>query len=77
MRMNFDMIQGYVKYWAIRLLLLLGYKKTYNASQNFEWMDLTSIPSKTNVFERRFGVYQKTDVTSDSTQASFAPDCDF
>lgn len=75
--MNCDMMQEYIKYCADRLLLSLGYEKMYNASQPFEWMELISIPGKTNFFERRVGEYQKAGVTSDRTQASFALDCDF
>lgn len=75
--MNCEMMQEYISYCADRLLLSLGYSKVYNASQPFDWMELISIPGKTNFFERRVGEYQKAGVTSSREESTFALDCDF
>lgn len=75
--MNCSMMQEYISYCADRLLLSLGYGKVYDASQPFDWMELISIPGKTNFFERRVGEYQKAGVTSKKEESSFSLDCDF
>lgn len=75
--MNSSMMQEYISYCADRLLLSLGYGKVFDANQPFDWMELISIPGKTNFFERRVGEYQKAGVTSKKEESSFALDCDF
>lgn len=75
--MNSSMMQEYISYCADRLLLSLGYGKVYDANQPFEWMELISIPGKTNFFERRVGEYQKAGVTTSKEESSFSLDCDF
>lgn len=75
--MNSSMMQEYISYCADRLLLSLGYGKVYDANQPFDWMELISIPGKTNFFERRVGEYQKAGVTTNKEESSFSLDCDF
>ena len=47
----------YIEFVADRLIYALGYKKLYNATNPFEWMELISLEGKTNFFERRVGEY--------------------
>lgn len=75
--MNAELMREYIAYCADRLLLSLGYQKTYGAGQPFEWMELISIEGKTNFFERRVGEYQKAGVTSSREENTFSLDCDF
>jgi ribonucleotide reductase beta subunit family protein with ferritin-like domain len=55
--MNADMMTQYIKFVADRLSLQLGYPKIYNASNCFPWMELISLESKTNFFEKRNDSY--------------------
>lgn len=74
---NCHMMLYYINYCSDLLLLSLRYEKIYNFSQPFQWMELISIPGKTNFFERRVGDYQKAGVTFKNTKASFTLECDF
>jgi ribonucleoside-diphosphate reductase subunit M2 len=55
--MNSDLMGQYIKFVADRLLLQLGYDKIYNVVCPFDFMQLISIESKTNFFERRVDAY--------------------
>ena len=77
--MNASLMQQYVEYVADHLLTSLQYKKTYNVSNPFEWMDLISLEGKTNFFEKRVGEYRKSGVmeSADATQDRFTTDAEF
>jgi len=55
--MNSDLMTQYIKFVADRLAVQLGYKKIYNVSNPFDFMDLISLESKTNFFEKRNDSY--------------------
>ena len=55
--MNSDLMTQYIKFVADRLALQLGYKKIYNVSNPFQWMELISLEGKTNFFERKVSEY--------------------
>jgi len=57
--MNAVLMAQYIEFVADRLIDALGYKKVYNASNPFEWMEMISLQGKTNFFEKRVGDYQK------------------
>ena len=59
------MIQ-YIKYVADRLLTDLGYKKIYNESNPFPFMENISLEGKTNFFEQRVSQYKKADNSNSS-----------
>ena len=61
--MNSDMMTQYIKFVADRLCVQLGYKKIYNVSNPFEFMELISLESKTNFFEKRNDSYALTNKT--------------
>ena len=62
--MNSDSMQQYIKYIANRLCLQMGYEKIYNDVINpFDFMELISIESKTNFFERKVSEYALTDTS--------------
>ena len=50
--MNSDLMTQYIKFIADRLVVQLGYKKIYNVSNCFEFMELISLEGKVNFFER-------------------------
>lgn len=55
--MNSELMTQYIKFVADRLSLQLGYKKIYNVTNPFQWMELISLEGKTNFFEKRVGDY--------------------
>jgi ribonucleoside-diphosphate reductase subunit M2 len=55
--MNSDMMSQYIKFVADRLSVQLGYKKIYDVINPFSWMQLISLESKTNFFEKQTDAY--------------------
>jgi ribonucleotide reductase beta subunit family protein with ferritin-like domain len=67
--MNADLMKQYIEFVADRLLLQLGYKKLYNATNPFDFMEMISIERRTNFFEHRVAEYAlsgKRDIADDS-----------
>lgn len=79
--MNSDLMSQYIEFVADRLLLELGCRKVYNATNPFDFMELISLQGKTNFFEKRVGEYQKAGVFLDKEAndegKSFSLDADF
>lgn len=69
--MNADLMCQYIEFVADRLLVALGSPKLFNASNPFDFMDLISLPGKTNFFERRVSEYQKSGVMSSKEENVF------
>ena len=55
--MNSEMMSQYIQFVADRLCVQLGYKKIYNVSNPFDFMELISLEGKTNMFERKISEY--------------------
>jgi ribonucleotide reductase beta subunit family protein with ferritin-like domain len=55
--MNSDLMTEYIKFVADRLCLQLGYDKIYHVANPFPFMELISLESKTNFFERKISEY--------------------
>jgi len=55
--MNSELMTQYIKYVADRLCLQLGYENIYNVSNPFSFMELISLESKVNFFEKRVSDY--------------------
>lgn len=70
--MNAEMMCQYIEFVADRLLVALGAPKIFNSSNPFDFMDLISIPGKTNFFERRVSEYQKSGVMAPKEDHVFA-----
>jgi ribonucleoside-diphosphate reductase subunit M2 len=66
--MNSQMMTQYIQFVADRLSVQLGYDKIYGVSNPFDFMELISLESKTNFFERRLGDYALA-TTSGKTEA--------
>jgi len=60
--MNATLMCQYIEFVADRLLVALGNKKYYNATNPFDFMESISLAGKTNFFEKRVGDYQKAGV---------------
>jgi len=55
--MNADLMSEYIEYVADRLLVQLGYEKIWNTKNPFSFMEMISVESKTNFFEKRVSEY--------------------
>ena len=55
--MNAKLMTQYIEFVADRLCLQLGYDKIYNSTNPFDFMELISIESKVNFFERTNSEY--------------------
>ena len=73
--MNSDLMTQYIKFVADRLVVQLGYKKIYNVSNPFDFMELISLESKTNFFEKRNDSYALTNKSN--TDIAFELNEDF
>ncbi|KIC71182.1 ribonucleoside-diphosphate reductase small subunit [Candidatus Protochlamydia amoebophila] len=75
--MNATLMCQYIEFVADRLLVALGSPKLYNVDNPFDFMDLISMPGKTNFFERRVSEYQKSGVMSTKENHVFTIHEDF
>ena len=57
--MNDKLMQQYIEYVADFWLVELGCKKVYNSENPFDFMEMLSLQSKSNFFEKRVAEYQK------------------
>ena len=64
--MNSELMTQYIKFVADRLCVQLGYKKIYNVSNPFDFMELISLEGKTNFFEKRNDSYALANKNSDN-----------
>jgi ribonucleoside-diphosphate reductase subunit M2 len=55
--MNATLMEQYIKFVADRLVIQLGSEKIYNVENPFSFMEMISIDSKTNFFEKRVSEY--------------------
>jgi len=75
--MNADLMSQYIKYVADRLAVSLGYKKIYNETNPFDWMESISLVKKGNFFEVKVANYKKNGVGLTAEQNSVSFDADF
>lgn len=67
--MNSDLMSQYIKFVADRLCLQMGYDKIYGVANPFDFMELISLESKTNFFEKRNDSYAL--ATKDNSENAF------
>ena len=72
--MNSVMMTQYIQFVADRLCLQLGYDKIYNVSNCFDFMELISLESKTNFFEKRNDSYALANKIIDEDTIDFTDD---
>jgi ribonucleotide reductase beta subunit family protein with ferritin-like domain len=72
--MNAGLMTQYIQFVADRLCLQLGYDKIYNVSNPFDFMELISLESKTNFFEKRVDAYALATKTKESDVFEFSAD---
>ena len=61
--MNAALMTSYIEFVADRLVVQLGYEKMYNTRNPFDFMEMISVQSKTNFFEKRVSEYALADKT--------------
>jgi ribonucleotide reductase beta subunit family protein with ferritin-like domain len=72
--MNSKLMLQYIEFVADRLCLQLGYDKIYNSANPFDFMELISIESKVNFFERTNSEYALANKTVSSDVFDFTAD---
>jgi ribonucleotide reductase beta subunit family protein with ferritin-like domain len=72
--MNSQMMTQYIQFVADRLSVQLGYKKIYNVLNPFDFMELISLESKTNFFEKKVDAYALADKTQSKEAFDFTED---
>jgi len=72
--MNTKLMTQYIEFVADRLCLQLGYDKIYNSTNPFDFMELISIESKVNFFERTNAEYALANKTVDKDIFEFNAD---
>ena len=75
--MNIEMMKQYIKFVGDRLLLQLGYKKIYNVTNPFDFMENISVENKTNFFEDRVSNYSKAGVGGEVGDKDFDLEAEF
>lgn len=53
-QINVDLMGTYCEYAADRLLVALGNEVHYGAENSFDWMEMNSLPGKSNLVESQF-----------------------
>ena len=72
--MNAKLMSQYIEFVADRLSLQLGYDKIYNATNPFDFMELISVETKVNFFERTNSEYALANKTVDANVFDFNTD---
>lgn len=72
--MNSTLMCQYIEFVADRLCLQLGYDKIYNSQNPFDFMELISVESKVNFFERTSSEYALANKTIDDDVFEFKSD---
>lgn len=75
--MNAKMMGQYIEFVADRLLLQMGYPKTYETGNPFGFMERISLEGKDNFFEKKVSTYALAGVGKTAEQMSFRTDADF
>jgi ribonucleotide reductase beta subunit family protein with ferritin-like domain len=70
--MNAKLMTQYIEFVADRLCVQLGYDKIYNSANPFDFMELISMESKVNFFERTNAEYALANKTVDDDVFSFS-----
>ena len=75
--MNCTLMKQYIEFVADRLILQLGYPVLYNSKNPFSFMELISLNTKENFFEKRVSNYSMSTIGKTEEENSFSLTCDF
>jgi len=73
--MNCDLMCQYIEFVSDRLLQQLNYRKLYNTSNPFSFMEMISLEGKGNFFERRISDYALADKVKTTEDFNLDEDC--
>jgi ribonucleoside-diphosphate reductase subunit M2 len=72
--MNAKLMSQYIEFVSDRLAVQLGYDKIYNSQNPFDFMELISVETKTNFFERTNSEYALSNCKKDDNVFNFSAD---
>ena len=72
--MNCKLMTQYIQFVADRLCVQLGYDKIYNSTNPFDFMELISVETKVNFFERTNSEYAMANKKVDEDCFNFSSD---
>lgn len=72
--MNAKLMKQYIEFVADRLCIQLGYDKIYKSTNPFDFMELISVETKVNFFERTNSEYALANKTVDKNVFDFSAD---
>jgi ribonucleoside-diphosphate reductase beta chain len=72
--MNSKLMVQYIKFVADRLMVQLGHQKIYNTTNPFSFMELISLNTKTNFFEKKVAEYAKAFIGNSTKDNTFGLD---
>ena len=72
--MNSTLMTQYIQFVADRLCLQLGYDKIYHVANPFDFMELISLESKTNFFEKQNSLYSLANKSKNEDVFEFSAD---
>jgi ribonucleotide reductase beta subunit family protein with ferritin-like domain len=72
--MNCKLMTQYIQFVADRLCVQLGYDKIYNSTNPFDFMELISVETKVNFFERTNSEYAMANKKVDEDCFNFSND---
>lgn len=75
--MNAKLMKQYIEFVADRLLKQFGCQPIYNTKNPFPFMDMMSLESKGNFFEKKISNYMKANVGKSQEDLEFRTDADF
>ena len=75
--MNATLMKQYIEFVADRLLLQLSYEPKYNTKNPFSFMELISLTTKENFFEKRVSNYSMSSIGKTEEELTFSLSSDF
>ena len=75
--MNAARMGEYIEFVADRLLVSLGYPKSWNTANPFPWMERISLEGKDNFFEKRVTNYALASVGATEEEMKVSFDAEF
>jgi len=70
--MNNTLMKQYIEFVSDRLIMQLGYKPLYNSKNPFDFMELISLQTKENFFEKRVSNYSMSTIGKTDEELSFS-----
>lgn len=75
--MNASLMQQYLEFVTDHLLVSLDCPKAYGSKNPFDFMEMISLPGKTNFFEKRVSEYQKSGILTNKEDSFITFNADF